>query len=68
MLMKLNLRTVFLFGESERYDEAIAEEARHHGDVVQASFVDAYRNMTYKHLLGYRYRLDELIFALCSIY
>ncbi len=52
-------RTVFVLGatsgnEAGRAQEAIAQEHDLHGDIVQGSFVDAYRNMTYKHLLAYR--------------
>ena len=41
--------------EEERQQNDIEEEHRRHGDILQATFKDSYRNLTYKHLLGYRY-------------
>jgi hypothetical protein len=49
-------RTTFLLGAVEAGGKQTALEREHeeHGDLVQGTFVDAYRNMTYKHLMGYR--------------
>ena len=41
--------------EEEQLQNDIAEEHRRHGDILQATFMDTYRNLTYKHVLGYRY-------------
>jgi len=50
-------RTVFLIGEVEDEDLSgrLEEERRTHSDLVKGHFVDSYRNLTYKHLLGYRW-------------
>ena len=50
-------RTVFLIGEVEQEDLSgrLEEEWRTHSDLVKGHFVDSYRNLTYKHLLGYRW-------------
>ncbi len=56
-------RTVFLLGEpGERHlQAALEEESGEHGDIAQAAFADAYRNMTYKHIFGYRWREQEAL-------
>ena len=48
-------RLVFMLGESERREkqEDIIREAREHGDIVQGSFRDTYRNLTYKTVMGH---------------
>ena len=60
-------RLVFLLGEPEDLGtqqqagpgggldltvSQLEEESRQHGDLVQGSFSDTYRNLTYKNLLG----------------
>ena len=40
--------------EEEKLQIDIAEEHRRHGDILQATFMDTYRNLTYKHIVGYR--------------
>ena len=30
----------------------LVEEHRRHGDILQGSFVDTYRNLTYKNIMG----------------
>ena len=54
-------RTVFLIGEVEQEDlsRRLEEERRTHSDLVKGSFVDSYRNLTYKHLLGYRWVMEH---------
>ncbi len=49
-------KTVFLLGRvpSPEAQAEIENEHLHYGDILQGSFLDSYRNMTYKHLLGYR--------------
>ena len=44
-----------MLGESERREkqEDIIREAREHGDIVQGSFRDTYRNLTYKTVMGH---------------
>lgn len=35
------------------FNARLWEESRRHGDMIMGSFVDSYRNLTYKHLMGY---------------
>ena len=51
-------KTVFVVGLSDA-DEDIREEANVYSDVIQGGFIDSYRNMTIKHLLGYRWVADN---------
>ena len=37
----------------------LEEEAEMEGDLIQADFIDAYRNMTYKHLFGYKWAAEK---------
>ncbi len=50
---------MFLLGLPEEDNDKdlqtkLDKESSEHGDILQASFQDSYKNMTYKHLLGYR--------------
>lgn len=46
-------QVVFLLGlANATLQPLIEEEAREYGDIVQGTFVDSYRNMTYKHVMG----------------
>ena len=56
------LQTVFLLGQPVEagIQAQIEEEAAKSQDIVQGSFVDAYRNLTYKHLFGYKYDVCSL--------
>lgn len=50
-------KTVFLMGKvlDNATQKTIEAESEQHGDIVQdQSFVDAYRNMSLKHIMGYR--------------
>ena len=50
-------RTVFVIGQVQQEDlsRRLEEERRTYSDLVAGHFVDSYRNLTYKHLLGYRW-------------
>lgn len=50
-------RMVFLLGETDNTTNIhhIMLESKEHGDIVQGSFTDAYRNMTYKHVMGLKW-------------
>lgn len=50
-------KVVFLIGESENLtiSHRIQNESALFGDIVQGSFTDAYRNMTYKHIMGLKW-------------
>ena len=52
-----NTRRIFVVGniDSTITRDVINRESENIGDIVQGDFVDSYRNMTYKHLLGYRW-------------
>uniref|UniRef100_A0A182PZW5 Hexosyltransferase n=1 Tax=Anopheles farauti TaxID=69004 RepID=A0A182PZW5_9DIPT len=50
-------RLIFLMGAvgTSEQQRAIENESRQHDDIVQGSFVDAYRNMTYKHVMALKW-------------
>uniref|UniRef100_A0A182M3G7 Hexosyltransferase n=1 Tax=Anopheles culicifacies TaxID=139723 RepID=A0A182M3G7_9DIPT len=50
-------RLIFLIGavDSGALQQAIELESRQHDDIVQGNFVDAYRNMTYKHVMALKW-------------
>ncbi|XP_019764773.2 beta-1,3-galactosyltransferase 5 [Dendroctonus ponderosae] len=58
-LKKLGLRRVFLLGHApgDKYttQHALEEENRRFGDIVQGTFMEAYRNLTYKHVMGLKW-------------
>ncbi|XP_075986984.1 beta-1,3-galactosyltransferase 5 [Anticarsia gemmatalis] len=50
-------KVVFLLGESENvtvYNQ-VKDESMKYGDIVQGNFIDVYRNMTYKHVMGLKW-------------
>ncbi|CAK9294338.1 unnamed protein product [Gordionus sp. m RMFG-2023] len=51
------IRLVFVVGttQDKSIQNHITNESKVHGDIVQASFVDAYRNMTYKLTMGFKW-------------
>nr|XP_027203369.1 beta-1,3-galactosyltransferase 5-like [Dermatophagoides pteronyssinus] len=53
----LNIRLVFMLGitENETIQNQIEQESQIHGDIIQGSFLDTYRNITYKHLMGLKW-------------
>uniref|UniRef100_A0A182JRX3 Hexosyltransferase n=1 Tax=Anopheles christyi TaxID=43041 RepID=A0A182JRX3_9DIPT len=50
-------RLIFLMGavNTSASQRAIERESRLHDDIVQGNFVDAYRNMTYKHVMALKW-------------
>ncbi|CAL8072288.1 unnamed protein product [Orchesella dallaii] len=65
------LRLVFLLGEADRgfnpqvnqkefetQEEKLSREQKEYGDLVMGSFTDSYKNLTYKHLMGYKWVLN----------
>ncbi|KAI5635321.1 galactosyltransferase domain-containing protein [Phthorimaea operculella] len=52
-----SMKVVFLLGETSNYTTAkhIYNESLTHRDIVQGTFHDAYRNMTYKHVMGLKW-------------
>lgn len=58
-LKEFNLRRVFLLGISpdDKYttQKAILHENKRFGDLIQGNFQEAYRNLTYKHVMGLKW-------------
>ena len=48
-----NMKRIFVLGDSPEWNEMLKDEQKSYKDILQINFVDAYRNMTYKHLGGY---------------
>lgn len=55
-LAQIKFRRIFLLGfaPSDKYtsQKAIEDESRRFGDIIQGNFIEAYRNLTYKHVMG----------------
>lgn len=51
------IRLVFLIGnvQNRSLSNAILEENTIYGDIVQGNFLDSYRNLTYKHVMGLKW-------------
>ncbi|KAJ2945403.1 hypothetical protein O0L34_g208 [Tuta absoluta] len=51
------IKLVFLLGTVDNYsiNKAIDEESALHADIVQGNFIDTYRNLTYKHVMGLKW-------------
>ena len=49
-----DIRIAFLLAQPSTPDqqELILQEHLAHRDIVQGSFIDSYRNLTYKHIMG----------------
>jgi len=52
-----SIRLIFLLGVGTTNQAKISEESQKFGDIVLGSFTDSYRNLTYKHLMGYKWVL-----------
>ncbi|KYM89285.1 PREDICTED: beta-1,3-galactosyltransferase 5 [Atta cephalotes] len=46
---------LFLVGYSEKYQSKLKKENEKYQDLIQGNFLDAYRNMTYKHVMGLKW-------------
>ncbi|XP_017893313.1 beta-1,3-galactosyltransferase 2 isoform X2 [Ceratina calcarata] len=57
LLTRLNVTRIFLLGiPRENYTQKyILEESRKYNDVLQGDFLESYRNLTSKHLMGLRW-------------
>ena len=53
-------KVVFILGvgHNATLQQRVEDESYQHGDIVQADFIDEYRNMSYKNLLGLRWVSD----------
>uniref|UniRef100_A0A336LNU1 Hexosyltransferase n=1 Tax=Culicoides sonorensis TaxID=179676 RepID=A0A336LNU1_CULSO len=63
-LLAYGFKRIFLLSEiphREHYitQRALINEAHRFHDILQGNFVDAYRNLTYKHIMGLRYAVSE---------
>ena len=56
-----NIRYVFLLGNTNDVEaqKAINEENTQHGDIIQDDFMDAYKNLTYKILMGFKWAVTR---------
>lgn len=54
---KERVRVAFMLGSvtDKNLQELLLEENKIHADIIQGSFLDAYRNMTYKHVMSLKY-------------
>ncbi|KAK2577389.1 hypothetical protein KPH14_003503 [Odynerus spinipes] len=50
-----DLILMFVVGSSEDYEEALEKENKEYEDIIQGNFLDAYRNMTYKHVMALKW-------------
>ncbi|KAJ6630899.1 Lactosylceramide 1,3-N-acetyl-beta-D-glucosaminyltransferase A [Pseudolycoriella hygida] len=67
-LQSLGLLRVFLLADippSERFiqQKSIYDESDRFEDIIQGNFHEAYRNLTYKHVMGLRWAASECSFA-----
>ena len=56
------MKRIFVLGDSPEWNEMLKDEHKSYKDILQINFVDAYRNMTYKHLSGYWW----VLYWICS--
>lgn len=56
-LIRLKTKVVFIIGSSNdsSVEERLNREYIKYGDLVQGNFRDSYRNLTYKHLIGFKW-------------
>ncbi|XP_075229820.1 beta-1,3-galactosyltransferase 5 [Lycorma delicatula] len=51
-----DINVVFLVGETDNITQQLLnDENSKHNDIIQGSFIDAYRNLTYKHVMGLKW-------------
>lgn len=71
LLRSLRLRRVFLLAAlpaTEKFVEqrALAAEAQRFGDLLQGNFVEAYRRLSYKHVMGLRWAASMAAIGNCG--
>ena len=49
------IQLVFLLGDSSKYRDQVAEEYNNFTDIVSEDYIDAYNNLTYKTIMGFRW-------------
>lgn len=54
-----NMKVIFALGETEDaiVQKLLEEENKVHGDFIQGRFLDTYRNVTYKHVMVFKYAI-----------
>lgn len=54
-----HFKCLFLFGvpRTEKEQKVLAAENERYGDVVQGNFMDTYKNLTYKHVMGLKWAI-----------
>ena len=54
------VKTMFLLGETDSKVKTfkIAQESEIYGDIIQGNFKDTYKNLTYKHVMAYKWLLS----------
>lgn len=65
-----NVALLFFVGSSDEYQTMLEEENRKYKDLIQGNFLDAYRNMTYKHVMALKWATyhcpsKHFFFVLC---
>lgn len=50
-----NVVVLFIVGWSDQYQSQLLREDRKYMDIIQGNFLDAYRNMTYKHVMALKW-------------
>ncbi|GAB6025044.1 hypothetical protein CHUAL_010149 [Chamberlinius hualienensis] len=54
------VKVTFLIGlTNDHLQQQLQSESDQHGDIVQGNFIDSYRNLSYKHLMGYKWILSN---------
>ncbi|KAF7267330.1 hypothetical protein GWI33_019448 [Rhynchophorus ferrugineus] len=71
-LMSFRVRRVFLLGvaPTDKYikQSAIESESQTFGDIVQGNFTEAYRNLTYKHIMGLKWATRFCSNKICYLF
>ncbi|XP_061196983.1 beta-1,3-galactosyltransferase 5-like [Saccostrea echinata] len=65
---KDSVKTLFLLGQSATRDKDLLKESKVFGDIIQGSFIDAYRNLTYKTVMGYRWMSEYCVHSEFVVY
>lgn len=60
---KFNVQIIFLLAVAKYFDDnakqKIQKEFQQYDDIILGNFIEAYRNLTYKHLMEYKWTLDS---------
>lgn len=63
VLENMGVIRVFLLGDApnDKYtnQKAVVDESRRFGDLIQGNFIEAYRNLTFKHLMGLKWASER---------